>query len=289
MGSGGDGDQTQTTEPWDPQQKYLRDIFSQAQNWYQNEPAQYFPGSTVAAANPNQQQAQQRVVGYSQGGAQQLADQAAQQSQFLSGPVIDPDTNKYLAAYGRAAIQPLVSQFENRVMPQIDQQAVAAGGVGDTRHGVAQGIASEALAQGISQTLAPIYSEAYGQGLDAYLKNLALAPQTIQAGTLPGQFQAAVGQAQQGQSQAEIDANVARHNFEQNQPLQRLFDYRNLIQGQYGGTSELQGGGGPGVGGRATGALGGAMMGASLGSAIPGIGTGVGAGVGLLIGLLGSG
>lgn len=61
-GSGGDKTTTtQKTEPWGPQQEYLLQQYSNAQNLLNNYAPQYYPGSTVAGMSP-----------YTQTGAAQL-------------------------------------------------------------------------------------------------------------------------------------------------------------------------------------------------------------------------
>lgn len=45
---------TSNSAPWSVQQPYLQDAFSQAQNLFQNNTPQYFPGTTYAAPNINQ-------------------------------------------------------------------------------------------------------------------------------------------------------------------------------------------------------------------------------------------
>lgn len=50
----GGSKQTTKSSPWGPQQPYLKDIFSQAQNLYNNNPSSYYPGSTVAPMNTTQ-------------------------------------------------------------------------------------------------------------------------------------------------------------------------------------------------------------------------------------------
>lgn len=55
MPGGGGGDKTTTVQkadPWEPQQQYLLDMFSRAQNLYGNYAPQYYPESGVAAASP---------------------------------------------------------------------------------------------------------------------------------------------------------------------------------------------------------------------------------------------
>jgi hypothetical protein len=55
MGSKSDQTSTQTSTPWEGQQPYLTDLFSQAQQLYGAGGPQYFPGQTVAPFSPQTQ------------------------------------------------------------------------------------------------------------------------------------------------------------------------------------------------------------------------------------------
>jgi hypothetical protein len=53
--------------------------------------------------------------------------------------------------------------LNNRVMPNIQGGAIAAGGLGGSRQGVAQGLAMGEAAKGLSTGLANLYDSAYGR------------------------------------------------------------------------------------------------------------------------------
>jgi hypothetical protein len=96
-----------------------------------------------------------------------------------------------------------------------------------------------------------------------------------------------VGSMNEQQSANQLQDQINRFNFAQQEPLNRLGTYNALIQGNYGGqttqTSPLYVNQGANALG---GGLGGALAGAKLGSMFPGIGTGLGAlGGGLLGGI----
>lgn len=89
--------------------------------------------------------------------------------------------------------------------------------------------------------------------------------------------------------QQQINADMARWQFEQQEPWNRALQYASVTQGiplQFGGgtTTGTQTGQLP-TSSRLGGAFGGAASGAALGSFIPGVGTAIGAGIGGLLGL----
>ena len=55
MGGGGSQTSTQKSEPWSGQQPYLKDIYGEGQNLYQQGPLEYYPGETVAPFSPQSQ------------------------------------------------------------------------------------------------------------------------------------------------------------------------------------------------------------------------------------------
>ena len=284
-GGGGDTQTTQRTSPWEGQQPYLRQIFSEAQRQYQGPAPQYFPGSTVAPLAPETQQAQEAMRQYASGPAQQLAGQTTAAQQFALGPVLDVGNNPYVQGAAQAAVNPVVDALLERALPAVRHGAVAAGGYGGSRQQLAEANAVRDATQAMVDRTAGLYERAYGQGLDTFARGLALAPQTLQAGAAPAQMLDLVGQQQRDYQQALIDDQIARHNFEQSLPATRLAQYLQFVQGNYGGTT-MSTGRAPG-GSAMSGLMGGAMGGAALGSMIPMVGPGMGAVAGALLGYLG--
>lgn len=69
--------------------------------------------------------------------------------------------NPYLASMGNAITQQANQNLQYNVLPGINSGAVAAGGYGGSRHGIAQGQAIGMNQQGISNALANMYGQAY--------------------------------------------------------------------------------------------------------------------------------
>jgi len=90
------------------------------------------------------------------------------------------------------------------------------------------------------------------------------------------------GAVQDAYAQQLTNADIERWNQARQAPLEALFNYNQLIQGNYGSTRTTTG-----QQSTASSVLGGAASGAALGTSLmPGIGTAVGAGIGGLLGLL---
>ena len=165
--------------------------------------------------------------------------------------------------------QAITKQYTEGFLPQLTGGAVAAGNIGSSRQGVAEGIGAGKTLDALGRNTAGLTSQAYGQGLQATMQAQALAPAFAQSfGLAPG-FQATGAGLQYGLDTEADEAAKAR-----------LLAYQQIIGGNYGGTQT-----GPAQqSGGLSGALGGAATGAYLGSVIPGLGTGLGAGLGGLAG-----
>ena len=70
-------------------------------------------------------------------------------------------TNPYLAANANAITQQTTQNLQNNVLPGINSGAMAAGGFGGSRQAIAQGLAIGQTNQGLSNSLAGMYGQAY--------------------------------------------------------------------------------------------------------------------------------
>lgn len=276
---------TTTSEPWKEQQPYLKGLFSEAQRQYESGSPEFFGGPQTAEQSAATLAGQQYVKGFADTAGRQIAQGAT--GAFNTGiNAANLEANPYFDAAAEAAIRPVVRQFNESVLPGIRQNAIASGGYGDSRMGVAEGVASDRLQQNILDTTSRMALDAYGKGLDTQTKTLALAPTTMQTGAQPGAMMDIVGQSEQAYQQQLINDAINKWNFEQTLPANKLATLQSLITGNYGGTTTGQALQDVSRTNPLMGALGGGAAGASIGTALggPGIGTGIGA----LIGLLGS-
>lgn len=341
-GSGGGTTSTVTTQELSPEQReLLRTVIPTAKDFAANPPT-LFPGSTITPFNPLEQQAQQQALGAAGGQLPQVANSAigatgalqgpvlgqsimGQNAQLagqqmalpaqqflLSGDVLNPESNPALGAAIQGAIRPITQQFENTVLPGIRNEANLVGGLGGSRQGVAEGLASQAYLDAVGSTAAGMQNEAYQSGLGALigglgptlgagasgteaglqeavrslfaspsLPGLALAPATVTGG---------VGAQQRGLEQAQLSEEAQRYLAEQLLPFAAAQDVAALAFGFPGGTVTSTGTfdrPGGGLGSLISGGLGGAASGAALGGAFgqPGAGAGVGGLLGVLSGI----
>jgi hypothetical protein len=270
---------TTKSEPWEQQKPYLEYVMAEAKKQYEGAGPEYYPGQMTANLTPQQIQAQQMYQQYATG-AGEAATKAGQANQFLLGDVLDPTKNVALQQYAEGAVRPVYQALTEEALPSVRGEAMGAGQYGGSRQGIAEGLAISRANQTAGDITSKIYAEAYGQGLDAMTKGLALAPSTTQMGTIPAQVTEALGTQQQAIDQQAINELITRWNYDQNLDSAKLAQLNNLVSGGLGGTTTgtIAGLGGGGGISPAMGAVGGGAMGlASAGMIAEGLGIAGGA------------
>lgn len=112
--------------------------------------------------------------------------------------------NPYLQNQAAAITQQANQNLTQNQLPAINSAAIAAGGYGGSRQGIAQGLAIGQTNQGIANSLASLYGNAYES--DA---NRALQQQSINNQYTLGQGQLALGNRQADQSYSLGQGNLA--------------------------------------------------------------------------------
>jgi len=248
MSKGGGGNTrqvTQTTSAPAYAQPFLEYGLSEAKNIYQNKPS-YYPGQTTIGFSPESEMAL--------AGTRQMA---------LDGSPLIPAVQD-VVMQNLMGTNPLMSAAFQPAVQQVQAQAAKAGRYGS---GYQQGALGAALA--------PM---AYQAQQDA----IAMAPAVREFGYADLNTLAGVGGAREAQSQAELQADIDRYNFEQNQDQLALANYMATVQGGTVGGQSVT----PQFRNQAGNILSGALGGAQLGT-MAGFDPMTGAVVGGLSGLLG--
>jgi len=197
MSKGGGGNTrqvTQTTSAPAYAQPFLEYGLSEAKNIYQNKPS-YYPGQTTIGFSPESEMAL--------AGTRQMA---------LDGSPLIPAVQD-VVMQNLMGTNPLMSAAFQPAVQQVQAQAAKAGRYGS---GYQQGALGAALA--------PM---AYQAQQDA----IAMAPAVREFGFADLNTLAGVGGAREAQSQAELQADIDRYNFEQNQDQLALANYMATVQG----------------------------------------------------------
>ena len=272
-GGGGSTESVSKTEPWGLQKYYLKDIIREAnKNYKEGGPLEYYPGNTVAPFAGETEQALTAQADRARSGSP--LTQASQ------GQLADTISGRYLDA-GNPYFEQMANRVRAQVQPQIDARFAASGAGGSP-------LANRALGLGLGDAIGSLAYQNYGDERQRQMQGTMLAPRAAQQDYFDIGKLAEVGAARENLSQQQINEQIARHEFDQMEPWQRLGLYNQFVQGNYGGTTTTQQ---PNtnrspIGAGLTSALGGGLSGAAIGSMEDSIGAPLGAGLGAGLGLL---
>ena len=251
--SGGSKVTTQTSGPWggyvgDPefkgtqswgQQPYLIGGMEQARSLYDMQqgmgPA-YYGGPTVAGFSPEQQLAQQSTMGYAMG-PRPAAQQAAAEKAMIGGLGGQVDYSQFQPmadVYGQQYLSEIAKN-----MPAVRQQMVEYQPGGGSRGDIAQANIASAAGKNLAQNLAGLYGGAYSAAQERVPQFMQQYPTIMGAPLGMAQAMGDVGEQRRALSQADIDADIARYNYQQMAPYQALANYMGTVSGDYGGSSRM--------------------------------------------------
>ena len=262
---GGTQVSTSETEPWAEQKGYLTGGFEQAKNIFDQGAPGYYPNETLAGFDPLQTYAQQKAVNYASGpraAGMQAGGEGAlmrslggytgfgpqQTSDLLAGNVRTGAGTPY-GAMENALTQGVMSNLQQNILPGIRQQQVQYQPGGSSRAGLEQNKAiSKAVQSGLTKPLADMYSGAYqsAQGQRLPAANQIIGQQQYGQQMYPSIMSAPlnmygamgdVGAQRRAMTQATMDSDMARYQYEANAPQQQLSNYMKMVTGNYGGTT----------------------------------------------------
>lgn len=277
---------TQSNNPPAFIQPYLEDAAKQSQNLYQSGGPQYYPGQTVAPFSNQTQQGLTQTQNLATQGGQLLP---AANNALLSTISGTNGLNPFLGSAVQSAAAPLFDQFNNQTIPGLQSIFARAGGTGGSAENAGFNQATTAFGRGLGEIGGSLAYQSAADERRNQLNAAVLAPQMDAARYADANKLLGVGSVYDAQNQANINADVAKYNYNQNLPALTLNQYIAQLTGdagRYGTTTQQSSTTNPqgspllGVlGGAATGAVAGASIAGPLGAA-PGIGIGALAGLG---------
>ena len=235
MSSGGESTTVQKSEPWAAQKPYLQDVFAEAQRLYRSPGPGYFPNSTVALLSPERELALRAQAARAMQGSPLTGYGGQELARLLNGNYLN--ANPYLQGAIDAASQGATRNYLSAVVPGIDSSFSLAGRYGSGAHVAAQDNAQRALAGELGGIAGNLAYQNYGAERANMMNALNLAPQFAMQDYADVAQLDAVGRAREAMAQALINDQIARWNFAQQQPLEKLQQYAGLVQGNYGGTT----------------------------------------------------
>jgi len=243
----------QSANPWGPQVPHLGQLYATAfHNAFERPPATFYSGSTVAGFSPQELEAMNRGETRAREGSQSINMARDYARGILSG---DPATMQ-------ATLGPRVGEL----LPQLQSQ-FNRGGMGTSS--LARGAEQELIMRELSKLKESAADRLERLGIGEYDDIARLA---------------AIGESRRDMDQANIDEQIRRHEFMQQEPANRLREYQAAILGHFQPTDTTQRYQ-PIGGSRLSGLLGGGLGGANLAAKIFGEGATSGQlGIGGLLG-----
>ena len=206
----------QNNAPWSGQQPYLSTGFERASQLL-DQPLQYFPNSTVVPFSDETNQALAALTQRAQGSPLESAAQGNIQ-QTLGGDFLN--NNPYLdATYNQAA---------GKVRSSLDSQFNAAGRLGT---GGVNGAHEAAMGDALANLGTQIYGQNYQQERGRQMQAAQLAPGLAGLDFNNIAALSQVGQTREQQAGSQLQDQINRFNFEQQEPNQRLRDYMATVAG----------------------------------------------------------
>lgn len=228
--------QVQTSSPWEPQQQYLTDLFSQAQRNFQSGGPNYFSGQTYV---PFAQQTEEALGLQEQrarqgSGAERALNQQLEQT--LRGDFLT--ANPYLDDVIGSATQGITERYNEAVLPGITSTFGAGGRTGGGLHAQAVSGAAGELGDVLGNIEADIRGQNYQAERQRQLQAGGLVPTASALDYQNIDRLRGVGGATEEQARQILADQQRRFDFYQNRPERNLGAYQGLIGGNYGGTQQ---------------------------------------------------
>ena len=209
-----------TNQPWASQVPYIEQGYEGAQENY-NQPKSFYPNNQTVPFSPQTESAMQSIEQRAQAGNPLLRQAQQHSSDVLSGNYLNQ---------GNPGWENMQKSVYDSIRAPTDTQFSGAGRYGGAGH-------EEMMARTMGNTMAPLAYQSYEDERGRMMDAMKGAPGLAQEDYFDYNQLAGVGAAREKLGQAQIDEEVSRHNFGQNEADQRLSTYMNNILGKGGGVS----------------------------------------------------
>jgi len=243
MGSSKSKSRTETILPAN-QQLNIDTLLQGALDFFNTGGRTFFPGDTVADFDPLQTQGQNQLINFAGGVGGDLTNEAIAGNRFFLNPenIFKPENIPGFQQVTDDITRGFTQNLTENILPNIRSGGTATGQFGGSASGIGEALSVERSNAGLADSLGALNLGAFQAGLDTFNQAQNRTPALFALGARPGQITAGVGDARQNQAQAEIGGEIARHNFEQNEPLFNLAALQSATgtAGQFGGAQETR-------------------------------------------------
>ncbi len=251
---------TKTETKSKPYNPWVTDQWTKQMWGLSQTPQQFYPEQTYAEMDPLQEEALGMREQYARGLGGMMAPGMEAWRSTLTAP--DVANNPY--------VQGMLEQQRGQVMQGLQESMPALQAnmlgvnerLGGTGQGVAEGIATRGAMDTLARQAAQTQFDAYQAGLGQQRYGLGAMPGMLQLGQMPADILSGVGATRRAEDQRAIDEDMARFDFEQQEPWRRLERFAAAYQPMTGsyGTTTAKNKGSPSILGAAT-QLGGLALG----------------------------
>jgi hypothetical protein len=220
---------TTTTSSIDPTiQPYLTYGLQQAQQAYQGGGPQYYGGQTYVSPTTTTQTGLQALEARASLGNPLLQSAQNQLQNTVSGGFLGG--NPFFQGAFQPAAQAAQTQFQ-QTLGDIGSKASLAGRYGSGAMGSLQDRATGAFGQQLANTAGQLAYQNYADERNRQQQAIGMAPQMASADYQDIQNMLQAGQIREGYQGQQLQGDMARFNFLQNQPQQNLQNYLSLVYG----------------------------------------------------------
>lgn len=227
---------TSTAEPWSGQKPYLEGVFNSANYLYNNAPETFYPNKTYVPQSGQTSDALAATENRARNGSPLQAAGNQQMLDTVQGKYLDPSSNPWLEATYKRAADPMVRAYRDAVSPGTDAKFLGSGRLQSGLYTNMKSNQEQDLIRGLGDLGTSIYGGAYESERGRQQEAVGAAPQYAQADYMDADRLANVGQTQESYAQQQLQDDMSRHYFNQQEPWKRLGNYNALIQGNYGAT-----------------------------------------------------
>ena len=210
---------TQNSDPWSEQIPFLKYGMGEAARLYQQSGPQYYPGSTVAPFSAEQNQAFGMGTQRALGGNQTMKQAEGFTRDMMGGKYLNSDPYQ----------DQVFQNIQSKVMPAVNSNFMGSGRYGSGLH-------ADTMTRGLTEAYAPYASQQYQQGLDRMGQAASMAPTFAANDYTDLAALESIGQQKQQLGQNELNDAVARWDYYNQLPYNKLGQFLNNIGGNYGGT-----------------------------------------------------
>ena len=242
--SGGGGGQQQSyqqskssNEPPEYIQPYLKQGIGDLSALYSANPTApaYYPGSTVAPQSGYTTQAITALANRGANGSPLTAGAQGALTDTVNGKYLDPTTNPAFIDALKASHQPYIDQFNNQVLPGLTSAFEGSGRTGSGLHQAAVDQATTGLNRTISDADAKAGADYFSTERNRMLGAAGMSPQVAGMDYTDIGALGQAGEATDQFNQSNINADIARYNYDNNSQWDYITRYLGILNGGYPG------------------------------------------------------